>query len=305
MRLIFAGTPDFAAIALQALIARGHEIALVLTQPDRPAGRGLKLSHSPVKTLAVAHGLPVHQPLRLKSPEEQAPVAACSAELMIVAAYGLLLPQAVLDLPALGCLNIHASLLPRWRGAAPIQRAIEAGDARTGVAIMQMDVGLDTGPVRAQQAIDILPAETAGALQDRLARLGADLLCRVIDDLPAHPPQPQALAGATYARKIDKLEARLDLQQPAQLLARKIRAFNPAPGCTLEHPERVLKIWSAQAVSGNLAPGAWRVTPAGLEVGTGAGHLRLDEVQKPGGRRQSGASLAAEWLSLGEASSAP
>jgi methionyl-tRNA formyltransferase len=223
MKIIFAGTPDFAARALEALLAAGHEVALVLTQPDRPAGRGMALQASAVKKVALAHGIPVSQPERLKDPATHEPLrAACAAgaELMVVAAYGLILPQAVLDVPPRGCINIHASLLPRWRGAAPIQRAIEAGDAQTGITIMHMEAGLDTGPMLLSRAISIDPQDSTGSLHDRLARLGGELVVEALDRFDKLVPEAQPEAGVTYASKIDKAEAKLDWNQTATMYLR-------------------------------------------------------------------------------------
>jgi methionyl-tRNA formyltransferase len=236
MKIIFAGTPDFAARALEALLAAGHDVALALTQPDRPSGRGMALQASAVKKVALAHGIPVSQPERLKDPSTHEPVrAACEAgaELMVVAAYGLILPQAVLDLPRRGCINIHASLLPRWRGAAPIHRAIEAGDTRTGITIMRMEAGLDTGPMLLSRAIDIDPQDSTGHLHDRLARLGGELVVEALGRFDQLRPETQPEAGVTYASKIDKAEAKLDWNQPATTLARKLRAFDPFPGAVV------------------------------------------------------------------------
>ena len=288
MKLIFAGTPHFAAAALDALIAAGHEIVLVLTQPDRPAGRGMKLVASPVKQLAEQHGLPVYQPERLRTPEQQAPVAAIEADAMIVAAYGIILPQAVLDLPRLGCLNIHASLLPRWRGAAPIQRAIQAGDAETGITIMQMDAGLDTGDMLTRHALAIRPDHTATTLHDDLAVLGAQAIVEALADLPARQAvrTPQPAAGVTYAEKIRKDEAPIDWQRPAADIARTMRAFDPFPGCVADWQGEALKCWAGRAEPGQAEPGVIvSVDADGVVVGTGEGLLRLTELQRPGARR--------------------
>jgi methionyl-tRNA formyltransferase len=229
MKLIFAGTPEFAAQSLSAILAAGHQVALVLTQPDRPSGRGMTLRPSPVKALALASGIEVFQPLTLKDPAVQERLHAVGAEVMVVAAYGLILPQAVLDLPRYGCLNIHASLLPRWRGAAPIQRAILAGDTETGVCIMQMEAGLDTGPVLLSDRLPLASDETAGSLHDKLADLGARLIVNALEKIPL-PAVPQSDTGITYAAKIEKAEALLDWRLPAAEIERKVRAFNPFPG---------------------------------------------------------------------------
>ncbi len=243
MRIIFMGTPEFAAAALSALISAGHEIACVYSQPPRPAGRGKLLQKSAVQMLAEKHGLEVHTPVSLKTPDAQRLFAEVNADIAVVAAYGLLLPQAILEAPRLGCINIHASLLPRWRGAAPIHRAIEAGDAQTGICIMQMDAGLDTGPVLLRAEIQIEPDDTSGTVQNRLAALCGDMVVRALAEHPS--PQKQAEEGVTYARKIDKAEARLTFSDTATALERKIRAFNPAPGAFVEIAGERLKILQA------------------------------------------------------------
>jgi len=292
MRVIFAGTPDFAAQALNAILDAGHDVPLVLTQPDRPAGRGMKLQASAVKQVALAHNLPVFQPERLKDPATHEPIHAAQADVMVVAAYGLILPQAVLDMPRYGCLNIHASLLPRWRGAAPIQRAIEAGDAETGVTIMQMDAGLDTGAMLLAEAIKVGAGETAGELHDRLATLGARLVIDALAQRDTLIPVAQPTSGVTYAAKISKAEAQLDWAEPAGVLARKIRAFNPFPGATLPLAGEPVKIWRAEAVTGSGNPGQILAADAnGIVVATNHGALRLTELQKPGGRRVTSAEF--------------
>ncbi|MDP1735190.1 MAG: methionyl-tRNA formyltransferase [Sulfuritalea sp.] len=296
MKLIFAGTPEFAAQALEALLAAGHQVMLVLTQPDRPAGRGMALHASAVKQVALAHGIPVFQPERLKDPATHEPIrAACvdgGAELMVVAAYGLILPQAVLDLPRRGCINIHGSLLPRWRGAAPIHRAIEAGDAQTGITIMQMEAGLDTGPMLLAQAIDIGAQDTTGSLHDRLAELGGTLVVEALARFDQLVPVPQPEAGVTYASKIDKAEARLDWNQPAAILARKIRAFNPFPGAVVMLAGEPVKAWRGEVVAASGRPGqVVSVDPSGIVVACGDTALRLTELQKPGGRRVTSADF--------------
>ncbi len=286
MKLIFAGTPEFAASALQALIDAGHDIALVLTQPDRPAGRGMKLKASPVKTLALAHGLPVSQPLTLKTAEAQAEIAAVGAEVMVVAAYGLILPKAVLEMPTRGCLNIHASLLPRWRGAAPIHHAIEAGDAETGVTIMQMDVGLDTGDMLLTVREPIHADDSTGSLHDRLAAQGAQAMVAALAQLDALSPQPQPAEGVTYAEKIGKAEAQLDWSLPAEVLHRKIRAFNPFPGASTLAGGEALKIWQAQLADGAGAPGEVLAADAdGVRIACGSGALLATQLQAAGGKR--------------------
>ena len=301
MRLVFAGTPEFARIAYSALCDAGHDISLVLTQPDRPAGRGLKLAQSPVKAAALADDVQVLQPrsLRLdgKFPDDAAMVRdaldALKPDAMIVAAYGLILPQWVLDLPARGCLNIHASLLPRWRGAAPIQRAIEAGDAETGITIMQMDAGLDTGDMLAREAIAIRPDHTAAMLHDELAALGGRMIVQTLDDLACGRVRatPQPAEGVTYAAKLDKAEAPLDLSCDAAQLARRIHAFNPVPGASLRLPGLAdpVKVWRASALPASVAQAPGTVlaaTPSGIDIATGDGVLRLLELQKAGGKRQ-------------------
>ena len=289
MKILFAGTPDFAARALEALLAAGHEVALVLTQPDRPAGRGMALQASSVKKVALAHGIPVSQPERLKDPATHEPLrAACAAgaELMVVAAYGLILPQAVLDVPPRGCINIHASLLPRWRGAAPIQRAIEAGDAQTGITIMHMEAGLDTGPMLLSRAISIDPQDSTGSLHDRLARLGGELVVEALARLDELVPVVQPEAGVTYASKILKAEAQLDWNQAADVLARKVRAFDPFPGAVVTLAGEPVKAWRGTTEAGSGRPGqVLAADSSGIVVACGEGVLRLTELQKPGSRR--------------------
>ncbi|NIC43004.1 methionyl-tRNA formyltransferase [Aquabacterium sp. A08] len=301
MRVAFAGTPEFAAVALDALLRAGFTVPLVLTQPDRPAGRGMKLQASPVKQLAQRHGIAVAQPrsLRLDGtyPEDaaaaQAALQASGADAMVVAAYGLILPRWTLTLPRLGCLNIHASLLPRWRGAAPIHRAIEAGDATTGVTLMQMDEGLDTGDMLLTEPVAIGPDDTTATLHDRLAALGGRLAVEALELAACGGlrPLPQPAEGVTYAHKIDKAEADLDWTQPAATLARRVRAFDPFPGAATPWGEVPLKVWAAQA-QGDQPPGP--ATPPGtvlaadaqgVRVQTGAGVLCLTALQRPGGKR--------------------
>jgi methionyl-tRNA formyltransferase len=292
MRVIFAGTPEFAALALKALINAGHDIPLVLTQPDRPAGRGMKLKMSPVKEVALAHGIAVAQPENLKTEAARQPILDAQAEVMVVAAYGLILPQTVLDMPPLGCINIHASLLPRWRGAAPIHRAIEAGDVETGITLMQMDKGLDTGAMLARSALLILPDDTTGSLHDRLAELGAREIVRLLPELAAAKIEATAQDDtlATYAAKIGKEEARLDWRMNAAELDRKIRAFNPFPGAYGLLDGAVLKIWQANPVAGSVAssvqPGSiLAATSEALLVACGEGALAITQVQQAGGKR--------------------
>lgn len=287
MRLVFAGTPEFAASALRALLDAGHEIPLVLTQPDRPAGRGMSLQPSPVKRMALVAGVDVFQPNTLRDPEAQSRIRDTAADALVVAAYGLILPQAVLDIPRLGCLNIHASLLPRWRGAAPIQRAILAGDAEAGVCIMQMEAGLDTGPILRSQAIPIVQDDTAGTLHDKLAELGARLVVATLAELPA-AAQPQPEAGVTYATKIEKAEARLYWGLPAADLERRVRAFNPFPGALASLGGHAIKVWRAECAAASGEPGRVLASgKSGIVVGCGQNALRLLELQKAGGRRLS------------------
>lgn len=300
MRVIYAGTPEFARSTLECLHAAGFEIVLVLSQPDRPAGRGMKLQASAVKQFALQHAIAVAQPrsLRLdgKYPEDaaaaRAAIEAARADVMVVAAYGLILPQWVLDQPRLGCLNIHASLLPRWRGAAPIHRAIEAGDAETGVTIMQMDAGLDTGAMLLTQRVPIAPQDTTGSLHDKLAPLGGRLVVQALQ-LAAEghlQPVPQPHEGVTYAHKIEKAEAVLDWGLGAAVLERKVRAFDPFPGASSSVQGESLKVWGCHVDSGTGAPAAapgtvLAVDEAGVAVACGDGVLRLTQLQRAGGKR--------------------
>jgi len=299
VKLIFAGTPEFARAALERLHAAGFRIPLVLTQPDRPAGRGMKLHASPVKQFAQKNGISVAQPrsLRLdgKFPEDAAAakeaIDAAQADVMVVAAYGLILPQWVLDTPRLGCLNIHASLLPRWRGAAPIHRAIEAGDDQTGVTIMQMDAGLDTGAMLLREAMPIAADDTTGTLHDKLAALGARLIVEALELAACGGLKPvaQPQEGITYAHKIEKAEAAIDWSQPAVTIARRIRAFDPFPGASGTVAGEVVKLWAADALAdtvGGNAPGLIEaVSPQGLLVRCGSGTLRVTQLQRAGGKR--------------------
>ncbi|NWF44310.1 methionyl-tRNA formyltransferase [Hydrogenophaga sp. D2P1] len=302
MKIIFAGTPEFARVALERLLAAGFEIPLVLSQPDRPAGRGMKLQASPVKQCALAHGLAVAQPrsLRLdgKFPVEataaRAAIIAANADAMVVAAYGLILPQWVLDAPRLGCFNIHASLLPRWRGAAPIHRAIEAGDQHTGVTIMQMDAGLDTGDMLLVERLPIAADDSTGSLHDRLAVLGGRLMVEALEMAACGglSPVPQPADGVTYAHKIEKAEAAIDWTLPAAVIARRVRAFNPFPGASTALAGEAIKVWAAQvetdtgADAGAAAPGqVLAIGPQGIRVMTGDGVLVFDELQRAGGKR--------------------
>ena len=285
MRVIFAGTPEFAAAALQAIIAAGHEIPLVLTQPDRPAGRGMNLMPSPVKKMALDSGLEVYQPISLKDAAAQERIAALRADVMVVAAYGLILPQAVLDMPRFGCINIHASLLPRWRGAAPIHRALLAGDAETGVCIMQMEAGLDTGPVLLRGAFPIASDDTTASLHDKLASLGATLVVEALPRLPL-PPEIQSQEGVTYAHKIEKSEALIDWTQPASVIDRHVRAFNPFPGAQALLGRQTIKLWKASplAQSGEIGR-IMAVDREKIVVACGEGALAVTELQKAGGKR--------------------
>lgn len=286
LRIAFAGTPRFAVVALQAIVEAGWPVGLVLTQPDRPAGRGMKCIPSEVKRFALDHRLTLDQPTALKSDRERAALAAFAPDVLIVAAYGLLLPRAVLDLPRRGCINIHASLLPRWRGAAPIHRAIEAGDAESGITIMQMDEGLDTGPMLLQKAIRIAPDETTGSLHDRLAQLGGECIVEALTRLDDLQPEKQPEEGATYARKICRAEATLDWRQPAVTLERKIRAFDPFPGAAGKLGETTVKIWAARLAEGRGEPGAiLSADRTGIVVACGDGALQLLALQRPGGKR--------------------
>jgi methionyl-tRNA formyltransferase len=306
MKIIFAGTPEFAAVALAALHAAGFEIPLVLTQPDRPAGRGMQLQMSAVKQFALAHDIPVAQPVSLRLDGKHPQVAADAHALlnstphdvMVVAAYGLILPQSVLEIPPLGCINIHASLLPRWRGAAPIHRAIEAGDAETGVTIMQMAIGLDTGPMLAMQRLPIAADDTTASLHDKLAQLGGAMIVAALRELEHKQltalPQPEQ--GVTYASKIAKDEALLDFSKAADSLARKVLEFNPFPGAAGTVNGTAVKLWRAEAVEASAQWPSGHVIAANAEDGVliacGSGALRVSELQKAGGKRLP----AAEFL---------
>jgi methionyl-tRNA formyltransferase len=294
MRLIFAGTPDFAAVALRSIMDTGHQVVLVLTQPDRPAGRGMSMHASPVKQLALAKGIEVFQPPTLKDIATHERLRTSAVDVIVVAAYGLILPQAVLDIPTFGCINIHASLLPRWRGAAPIQRALLAGDAQTGVCTMQMESGLDTGPVLNSALLAIVEEDTAASLHDKLAILGGRIIVKALASLPTRGV-PQASSGITYATKIAKAEASLDWRLPAEQLDRQIRAFNPFPGASFKLAGTVIKGWRAQIAAGSGEPGTVLSADAsGLEVACGAGSsLRIVELQKAGGKRLSASQFLA------------
>jgi methionyl-tRNA formyltransferase len=305
VRVIFAGTPDFARVALERLHAAGFEIPLILTQPDRPAGRGMKLHASPVKQFALQHGIALAQPrsLRLdgKYPAEAAAarveIEAARPDVMVVAAYGLILPQWVLDAPRLGCLNIHASLLPRWRGAAPIHRAIEAGDRETGVTIMQMDAGLDTGDMLLAERVAIAPDDTTGTLHDKLAVLGGRLIVEVLELAACGGLQrtPQPEAGVSYAHKVEKAEAQVEWSQPAEVIARRIRAFDPFPGAHAQLGREVVKLWSALPVPcaqpDARAGQVVAVGPTGIDVRCGDACLRLTQLQRAGGKRLAAADF--------------
>lgn len=293
-KVIFAGTPDFAAAALKTIAEAGFEIPLVLTQPDRPKGRGMQLQPSPVKEAALALGLPVAQPPTLRDEAAWQMMRECEADVMVVAAYGLILPQAVLDIPRYGCLNIHASLLPRWRGAAPIQRAIEAGDAETGVCIMQMDAGLDTGAVLSRHSYAIGASDTAENVHDALMSIGAAAIVADLQHYQARVAQAQPEEGVTYAPKLSKAEAEVDWTQPAAVIERKIRAFNPVPGAWLDYGGKPMKIWAAVPVEGRGDPGAvLRADGNGIVVACGEGALCLQTVQPAGGKRMSASAFAA------------
>ncbi|MGP9788699.1 methionyl-tRNA formyltransferase [Roseinatronobacter sp. NSM] len=287
MRVIFMGTPDFSVAALDAVHA-AHDVVCVYTQPPRPAGRGKQPRPTAVHARANALGLPVRHPVSLKGTTEQAEFAALGADVAVVVAYGLILPQAVLDAPRLGCLNIHASLLPRWRGAAPIQRAIMAGDSETGVCIMQMDAGLDTGPVLLFESTPIGDDDTAQTLHDRLSQMGAGLIVRALDRLPDLTAQPQPETGVTYAAKIDKAEARIDWTRPADEVARQIRALSPFPGAWCEAPFGRLKLLNAQAVTDSGPAGT---VLSGLTIACGQGAVTITAVQREGKRAMSATEL--------------
>ena len=292
LKLIFAGTPDFAARHLAALLSSDHEVVAVYTQPDKPAGRGQKLTASPVKELALANDLPVYQPASLRNEAAQAELAALGADLMVVVAYGLILPKAVLDTPRLGCLNVHGSLLPRWRGAAPIQRAIWAGDAETGVTIMQMDVGLDTGAMIRKVSCPIASDETSASLYDKLAELGPQALVDTLNAMAAGETAAEAQddALANYAQKLSKEEARIDWSMEAVAIERCIRAFNPWPISWFEVAEQTIKVWQAEVIDSDHGQSAGTLLKAdkqGIDVATGKGVLRLLTLQPPGKKAMS------------------
>jgi len=297
LRLVFAGTPEFAVPHLAACRRDNVDIAAVYTQPDRPAGRGRALAASPVKQAAVAAGLPVEQPENFRDSATVERLRACAPDLIVVVAYGLILPKKVLAIPRFGCWNVHASLLPRWRGAAPIQRALLAGDAETGVCLMQMEAGLDTGPVLLRRALSIAADDSGGSLHDKLAALGARVLSDGLDRLangPALVPQPQPADGVTYAHKLDKAEARFDWNQPVVAIERCVRAFDPWPVAEAEVAGEMLRIWKARALPGDGASAPGSIVAAGrdgIDVACAPGVLRLLEVQRAGGRRIAAADL--------------
>jgi methionyl-tRNA formyltransferase len=316
LKLVFAGTPEFAAVALAALHQAGHEIVLVLSQPDRPAGRGMKLQASPVKQFALTHGMTVAQPRSLRmdgkyqddAQAAQHALKVAGADAMVVAAYGLILPQWVLDLPRLGCFNIHASLLPRWRGAAPIHRAIEAGDSHTGITIMQMDAGLDTGDMLLVQSLPILPTDSTGTLHDRLAILGGALMVQALDQAAqgSLAPVKQPAEGITYANKVDKSEAAIDWKQPAHTICQRIRAFNPFPGASTQLNGETLKIWAAQpsdSLPARSQPCGEIIVLAhtGISVAAMNSVVTITELQRPGGKRLGAADfLRGNALQVGQ-----
>ena len=293
MRVVFMGTPDFSVPVLEALVADGHEIACVYSQPPRPAGRGKKDRPSPVQQRAEELGLPIRHPVSLRSVEEQAAFADLQAEVAVVVAYGLILPQAVLDAPERGCLNVHASLLPRWRGAAPIHRAIMAGDTETGVCIMQMEAGLDTGPVLLRQATPIGAEETTGGLHDRLAEIGAAAIVAALRGLDGLTPIPQSEDGVTYAAKIDKAEARVEWHRPAAEVDRLIRGLSPFPGAWAEIEGVRVKFLGSRLVEGQGTPG--EVLDDALTVACGQGAVQLTRLQKAGREPQMAADFLRGW----------
>lgn len=295
MRVVFMGTPEFSVPVLEALAAK-HEVVAVYSQPPRPAGRGKALRPSPVQARAEALGLPVRHPLNFKAEEDRTAFAALKADVAVVVAYGLILPQALLDAPRFGCLNIHASLLPRWRGAAPIHRAIMAGDAKTGICIMQMEAGLDTGPVLLRRALEIGATETTGALHDRLSAMGAEMILEALARLPTLSPERQSDLGVTYAAKIDKAEARVDWTRPAIELVRHINGLSPAPGAWCEVGRERVKLLRAELAEGRGAPGQ---VLGGFTIACGEGTLRVLEAQREG-KRPMPASEVLKGLELPE-----
>jgi len=304
VRIVFAGTPEFAERALAAVLDAGHEVALVVTQPDRPAGRGMRSAQSPVKRLAQARAIEVYQPNTLRDPAHAARIAATEPETIIVAAFGLILPQSVLELAPLGAINIHASLLPRWRGAAPIQRAIMAGDTETGITIMQMDSGVDTGPILMQRAIPIASDDDAGALHDKLAALGAEMIVDALAALRvgALAPTPQPESGVCYAHKLGKPDFILDWSRSAQALARQVRALRPAPGANSTLGGEPIKIWDAHAIDGVGTPGrVIAADPGGVIVACGVDALEIRRLQRAGARPlEAAAFLRGRAIAVGE-----
>ena len=308
MKIIFAGTPEFAVPALAALIVAGHEIVMVLTQPDRPAGRGMQLKASPVKQLALQHSLAVFQPVSLKLLEVQAQIAAVNADVMIVAAYGLIIPTSVLNMPTKGCYNIHASLLPRWRGAAPIHRALLAGDAETGVTIMEVVPALDAGAMVSKGVVPILETDTTQTLHDSLSKIGADLMVQAMDTLAKTgvlPSEPQDESLVTYAHKLEKAESAIDWQKNAVDISRQIRAFNPFPVASAQFRGETCRIWFASAIKGKAKAGEVvglsDHTAGALLLGCGEGLLQITELQMPGGKRQTAQQFVqGQHVKLGE-----
>jgi methionyl-tRNA formyltransferase len=309
LRVAFAGTPEFAACALEAILAAGYEVPLVLTQPDRPAGRGMKLTPSAVKQLALARGIEVDQPEKLRTEAQRARLAECAPDVLVVAAYGLILPRSVLELPRLGCLNIHASLLPRWRGAAPIHRAIEAGDAETGITIMQMDEGLDTGAMLLARAIPILSGDTTTSLHDRLAVLGGECIVEALARLQRGElvATPQPTEGVTYAAKIGRAEAAIDWTRPAAEIERAMRAFDPFPGAAASLRDTVVKCWSGKVVPGIGEPGTvLAVDDESITIACGHDALRCTVLQRPGSKRlPAGEFVRGFPVSVGERFTTP
>lgn len=305
MKIIFAGTPDFAAQALIALLHHtSHQVALVLTQPDRPAGRGMKLSPNPVKEVALLNHLPIYQPLTLRTDEAQQTLYATQADLMIVAAYGRILPPAILSIPLQGCINIHASLLPRWRGAAPIQRAIQAGDTQTGITIMQMDTGLDTGDILLTCPVPITEQDTAGSLLNKLALCGAQAIVNTLDNLPYYYKnrQPQSTVGITYAEKLQKEEARLDWRSSAETLVKQIRAFNPFPGAYTFYQGQIIKLWQATIVEATGRPGEiLAANNNGIIIACQSQAVCIQRLQRPGSKQMEAAHFLAGFpLAVGQ-----